>query len=67
MKKIKKIPPRFKKGEQVNVYILDSALKRTIKEEPTWNGFTWMYSFEEEDAFRCGELYLLKIKNEENA
>lgn len=29
----------------------------TVKEEPEWNGHTWMYSFEETDM-RCGQEYL---------
>lgn len=54
-------PPKFEKGEKVIVYFLDSALLRTIK-DINWNGYTWMYSFEEIDM-NCGEEYLIKVRS----
>ena len=47
--------PRFIPGEQVKCSLNDKLL--TIKEEPSWNGFTWMYAFEGEEM-RCGQDYL---------
>jgi hypothetical protein len=56
---MKKRPqPRFKASEEVRVHPLNNQL-RTIKGEPVWNGFTWMYSFYNEDL-SCGEMYLAR-------
>lgn len=52
----KQTPPKFAAGNKVR----SSTNKEdvlTVKGEPSWNGFTWMYAFDEIDM-RCGEGYL---------
>lgn len=57
-KNIKKFgKPKFKNGDKVLCTLaLDGGIL-TVSEDAEWNGFTWMYSFEGEDA-KCGQQYL---------
>ncbi len=52
---MKKPKPKYKKGDIVKNYMLMREVQ--IEDEPKWNGFTWMYSFVNEEM-RCGESYL---------
>jgi hypothetical protein len=47
--------PKFTTGQKVNVSIL--GRQAVISKSPFWNGFTWMYSFQNEEVC-CGECYL---------
>lgn len=54
---------KFKAGDQV---VFGASLPNkellTIKAEPIWNGFTWMYAFEGTDM-RCGGEYLRNTRD----
>jgi hypothetical protein len=55
---------KFMKGDKVTVSIIaqEPNDKRvfTIAGPPKWNGFTWMYAFDEMEM-RCGENYVNKV------
>ena len=52
----KQPPSKFAHGDKVRTS-LNKEDVLTIKGVPSWNGFTWMYAFEEIDM-RCGEGYI---------
>lgn len=56
MAKVKLPVPRYAHGDKVKTTLtIEDPL--TIKGEPSWNGYTFMYGFEETDM-RCGEGYI---------
>lgn len=59
MNQSRKSQPRYQKNDKVGVYLIDTIMERTIKDFQ-WNGYTWMYSFEETEM-KCGEQHLCKI------
>lgn len=48
--------PRYSKDTKVLVKLFKNHIWQ-IKDEPVWNGLTWMYAFHGTDV-RCGEMYL---------
>lgn len=60
----KKSQPRYQKDDKVGVYLIDTIMERTIKDFQ-WNGYTWMYSFEETEM-KCGEQHLCNLPNKKN-
>ena len=56
MPKQKQPKAKYSKGDKV-YSSMEHNKSLTVKEEPEWNGHTWMYSFEETNM-RCGEGYL---------
>lgn len=54
---VKKIgEPRFKTGDKVKSTMFEGVA--TVKEHPEYNGYVWMYSFEENRMLRLGQEYL---------
>jgi hypothetical protein len=58
----KRPEPRFAAGRQALVWLYGKRKVVTVTGEPKWNGFTWMYEFEDEDV-RLGEMYLTAMTN----
>lgn len=52
--------PKYKKDEVI--YNTVNNENYTVKEEPEWNGYAWMYSFKE-TAMRCGQEYCRALSN----
>lgn len=54
---VKKIgAPKFNDGDKVKSTMFEGLA--TIKGHPEYNGFVWMYSFNENRMLRCGQEYL---------
>lgn len=48
--------PLYKAGDKVKSTMFDGVA--TVKEHPEYNGFVWMYTFEENRMLRLGQEYL---------
>jgi hypothetical protein len=52
----KETSPKYAEGDKVRTTLNPDDVV-TIKGVPSWNGYNWMYAFNETDM-RCGEGYI---------